>query len=78
MDQVFVVAKRWLVSMVPEPLQAVLSMLVSAASIILIFAGLFALTTWLERKGLARIQNRLGPNRVGPTTAQPIADVSKP
>lgn len=75
MDQVFVVAKRWLVGMAPEPLQAVLSMLVSAASIILIYAGLFALTTWLERKGLARIQNRLGPNRVGPYgLLQPIAD----
>jgi len=26
----------------------------------LVFPGLFALTTWLERKGLGRIQNRLG------------------
>src|SRR5688572_2098751 len=30
------------------------------------FALLFGLTTVLERKGLGRFQNRLGPNRVGP------------
>ena len=36
----------------------------------LLFSGclrlLFAITTVLERKGLGRIQNRYGPNRVGP------------
>ncbi len=30
------------------------------------FALLFGITTVLERKGLGRFQNRLGPNRVGP------------
>lgn len=30
------------------------------------FALLFGVTTVLERKGLGRFQNRLGPNRVGP------------
>src|SRR6185437_9305753 len=40
-----------------------------------VFPALFALTTVLERKGLGRIQNRLGPNRVGPAGfLQPVAD----
>jgi NADH-quinone oxidoreductase subunit H len=40
-----------------------------------VFPGLFALTTVFERKGLGRIQNRLGPNRTGPFGFfQPIAD----
>ena len=49
--------------------------LVSVAAIILAFATLFAITTILERKGLGRIQNRYGPNRVGPYgLLQPLAD----
>src|SRR5208283_2977363 len=44
-------------------------------AIVCIFPGLFALTTVFERKGLGRIQNRLGPNRVGPYGLfQPVAD----
>jgi NADH-quinone oxidoreductase subunit H len=36
------------------------------AGIMTCFALLFGVTTVLERKGLGRLQNRLGPNRVGP------------
>jgi NADH-quinone oxidoreductase subunit H len=59
----------------PEAVQPFVSVVLSITPIMLVFPGLFALTTWLERKGLGRIQNRLGPNRVGPYGLfQPIAD----
>jgi NADH-quinone oxidoreductase subunit H len=75
MDQVFVALKQWLVARAPAPWQPVVSGLISAAAIIGTFAALFALTTLLERKGLARMQNRYGPNRVGPFgLLQPLAD----
>jgi NADH-quinone oxidoreductase subunit H len=75
MDQVFVVFKQWLVERAPAPWQPVVSALTSAVAIIGAFATLFALTTLLERKGLGRMQNRYGPNRVGPFgVLQPIAD----
>jgi NADH-quinone oxidoreductase subunit H len=75
MDQVFVALKQWLVELAPAPWQPVVSGLISVAAIIGTFASLFALTTLLERKGLARMQNRYGPNRVGPFgLLQPLAD----
>jgi NADH-quinone oxidoreductase subunit H len=75
LDQLFVSLSRWLVSLAPEPVRPWLAAFVAAAAIVGVFAGLFALTTWLERKGLGRIQNRPGPNRVGPFgLLQPVAD----
>lgn len=64
-DQIFVLAKQWLVSLSPEPVQGLLSILLSIGPIIGLFALTFGLTTVIERKALARIQNRRGPNRVG-------------
>ena len=49
-------------------------------SLVLIFAllGGFAYLTWYERRALARIQSRIGPNRAGPFgLLQPIADAIK-
>jgi NADH-quinone oxidoreductase subunit H len=49
-------------------------------SLILIFflLGGFAYLTWYERKALARIQVRIGPNRAGPQgLLQPVADAVK-
>src|SRR5580698_112875 len=75
MDQFFVTLHRWLVSQAPAILQPVLSALISVVAILTVFTLLFAITTVLERKGLGRIQNRYGPNRVGTFEFfQPIAD----
>ena len=75
MDQVFVLLQHWLVSFLPAAWQPLVGVLLSVVAIVCLFPALFALTTVFERKGLARIQNRLGPNRVGPFgLLQPIAD----
>jgi NADH-quinone oxidoreductase subunit H len=46
--------------------------------VILALLGGFAYLTWYERRALARIQTRIGPNRAGPFgLLQPIADAIK-
>jgi NADH-quinone oxidoreductase subunit H len=75
MDQIFVLLQHWLISFLPVSLQPVAGVLLSVIAIVCVFPALFALTTVFERKGLGRIQNRLGPNRVGPFGFfQPLAD----
>jgi NADH-quinone oxidoreductase subunit H len=75
MDQIFVLLQHWLVAFLPLSLQPVASVLLAVVAIVCVFPGLFALTTVFERKGLARIQNRIGPNRVGTFGLfQPVAD----
>jgi NADH-quinone oxidoreductase subunit H len=78
LDQIFVLLGHWLVSFLPAGLQAAGGVVLNVAVIVLLFPALFALTTVLERKGLGRIQNRIGPNRTGPLgILQPIADAIK-
>jgi NADH-quinone oxidoreductase subunit H len=75
LDQIFVLLKHWIVGLLPPVVQSLAGILLSVVAIICVFPALFALTTVLERKGLARMQNRLGPNRTGPYgILQPVAD----
>ena len=63
-------------------LNLIIDILIATVPLLVIFPSLFAFTTWIERKALARIQNRIGPNKVGiPCTrislfglGQPAAD----
>ena len=74
-DQFFVLIERWVVAHVPGAAQPVVADVISVVALLAVFASLFAVTTVLERKGLGRIQNRYGPNRVGPFgILQPLAD----
>jgi NADH-quinone oxidoreductase subunit H len=54
-----------IVALFPVPLQWLVHQLLSIAVILAVFGLFFAFTTVAERKLLARIQNRLGPNRAG-------------
>ena len=75
LDQVFILLRDFLLGYLPEPVRPYVSVLLAVVMIVAVFPGLFALTTIFERKGLGRMQNRLGPNRVGPFgLLQPIAD----
>lgn len=75
LDQIFVLAKHWMLGFIPAAIQPLCSAVLSIVPVLIAFPLLFAITTVLERKGLGRIQNRYGPNRTGPAGFfQPIAD----
>jgi NADH-quinone oxidoreductase subunit H len=69
LDQFPVTLKHWLMGhasgVLPEWALPLVSAALSITPILAVFPLMFALTTVIERKGLGRIQNRIGPNRVG-------------
>src|SRR5436309_10541400 len=78
LDQIFVRGKQTLLTPMahaPDWLVQIASSLINIFTLLAVFLTLFALISVLERKILARMQNRYGPNRVGPFGLfQPIAD----
>lgn len=78
MDQLFIWLAHWCASFVPSFWQPVVIIVLGVIGIICVFPALFAIAVLLERKGLGRMQNRYGPNRVGWFgVLQPVADAVK-
>lgn len=79
MDQLFVNLKAGIVNLVspilPEWLVVIVAILIPIVGVAIFGPFTMMYLTWFERKILARVQNRYGPNRVGTFgLLQPLAD----
>jgi NADH-quinone oxidoreductase subunit H len=74
LETIYQQLRIWFVN-APDGLLLLASIVIPISFVMAVFPGIFAYTTLVERKALGRIQNRIGPNRVGRWgILQPIAD----
>jgi NADH-quinone oxidoreductase subunit H len=67
--------ENWLKTFMPTEGASITMMVIRAGFIGTFALVMFMVMTWIERKGVARIQNRIGPNLAGPWgLLQPLAD----